>query len=322
MTTKNELPHKSAECSVELTSANSSEVDAGADMTLQGKLSCSPAADLRGNTLLIKDQDGATVESIELSEFDGVTNQTSEFVVKVPLIPAAYTWTVVCPMQETAGVSPQEVSANFSFTVKPHSIDVVVWEVPPTIECGKSFRLQLGARCAWECRPDDWVLEVSDQDGEKLARTSLSDDPWPDTTALYHGSVELIAPDKPGLYAWEARAPASGQDCSDSDRLHSESVASFGVRVVPAPECVLTVEAVDMESQTPIEGAKIVVHPYRAFTDERGLAQVRVPKGEYRLFVSGKKYFPFRSDIEVKTDITIRAELAVDREISEADVWS
>ncbi len=52
------------------------------------------------------------------------------------------------------------------------------------------------------------------------------------------------------------------------------------------------------------------------------MAEVRVPKGEYRLFVSGKNYFPFRSDSEVLSDMTIRAELAVDRELSDADVWS
>ena len=48
-------------CSVEV---SPSEVDAGADMTLKGKVSCSPAGDLRGTTLLIRDQDGALAESV------------------------------------------------------------------------------------------------------------------------------------------------------------------------------------------------------------------------------------------------------------------
>ena len=48
-------------CSVE---ASPSEVDAGADMTLKGKVACSPAGDLRGQTLLIMDQDGALAESV------------------------------------------------------------------------------------------------------------------------------------------------------------------------------------------------------------------------------------------------------------------
>ena len=77
-----------------------------------------------------------------------------------------------------------------------------------------------------------------------------------------------------------------------------------------------------MENQTPVKGAKVSVHPYRTFTDERGVAEVRVPKGQYRLFVSGKKYFPFRSDGELKTDVTITAELVLDLELTDADVWS
>ena len=301
-------------CSVE---ASPSEVDAGADMTLKGKVTCSLAGDLRGKTLLIMDQDGALAESIELTEFDGETNETGEFVVKAPLRPGAYTWLAVCPAYVTAGISREETSAPFSFTVKPHSTRVVVWDAPSTIECGEKFSVKLGVKCSSECRPDGWTVEVRDQDGKKRATATLSGEPWPGTAALYYTEVDLSAPDTEGLYAWEAKAPVD-----DLDIPHAECIARFGVRVVPTPECLLTVVAIDMESQTPVKGAKVVVHPYKAFTDERGVAEVRVPEGEYRLFVSGKNYFPFRSDGEMKTDVTIRAELALDLGLSDADVWS
>ena len=257
------------------------------------------------------------VESIELAEFDGETNQTGEFVVKAPLAPGAYTWLAVFPAHANPDMLSRETSAAFSFNVKPHSTRVVAWDVPSVIECGGKFSIKFGVKCSSECRPDGWVIEVRDHNGKKLASSTLSDDAWPDTVALFYTEVDLTAPDTEGLYAWEVRVPASGPDIP-----HAECVASFGVRVVPAPECVLTVEAVDMESQTPVQGAKVVVHPYRAFTDQRGRAEMRVPKGEYRLFVSGKNYFPFRSDGEMKTDMTIRAELALDLGLSDADVWS
>ena len=294
-----------------------SEVDAGADLTLKGKVSCSPAADLRGTTLLIMDQDGALAESIELSEFDGETNETGEFVVKAPLRPGAYTWLAVCPAPETAGTSREETSAPFSFTVEPHSPRVVVWDVPATIECGQGFSVKLGVKCSSECRPDGWTVEVRDQGGKKRATATLGDEPWPGTAALFYTELDLSAPDTEGLHAWEAKARVDGLHIP-----HAESVALFGVRVVPTPECALTVVAVDAESQSPVEGAKVVVHPYKAFTDERGVAEVRVPEGEYRVFVSGKNYFPFRSDVEMKTDVTIRAELALDLELSDVDIWS
>ena len=301
-------------CSVE---ASPSEVDAGADLTLKGEVSCSPGGDLRGTTLLIRDQDGALAESVELSEFDGETNETGEFVVKAPLRPGAYTWLAVCPACATAGISREETSAPFSFTVKPHSTHVVVWDAPSTIECGEKFSVKLGVKCSSECRPDGWTVEVRDQDGKERATATLRGEPWPGTSALYYAEVELSAPDTEGLYTWEAKAPGDGLDLP-----HAEAIAPFGVRVVPTPECLLTVVAIDMENQTPVKGAKVSVHPYRTFTDERGVAEVRVPKGQYRLFVSGKKYFPFRSDGELKTDVTITAELVLDLELTDADVWS
>jgi hypothetical protein len=81
------------------------------------------------------------------------------------------------------------------------------------------------------------------------------------------------------------------------------------VRTVSHPEYVVTVEAVDQASQTPISGARVVMHPYKAVTDERGVAEVRVAKGAYRLFVSQTKYLTFGVPVEVSADITARAEL-------------
>jgi len=293
------------------------EVDAGADLTVKGKVSCSPAVDLRGKTLIIKDQDGTLVQSIELTEFDGNISGTRECVVKSPGRPGGYSWMAVCPADAGTGISHDETSVEFSFTVKPHSTRVVAWDAPPAIECGERFSLKLGVKCSSECLPEGWELEVYDHDGKKQTTVTLSADTWPGSAALYYAEVDLQAPDAEGLYAWEARAPGPGPVIP-----HAEGSAGFGVRVVPVPECVLTVLAIDKDSQTPVKDAQVVVHPYRAFTDERGVAEVRLPKGEYRLFVSGGDYFPFRSCGEAKSDMTIRAELAVDRGPSDADVWS
>jgi hypothetical protein len=72
----------------------------------------------------------------------------------------------------------------------------------------------------------------------------------------------------------------------------------------------------------PIAGAKVVVHPYRALTDADGVAEIRLPKGAYRLFVSGHERFPFRSDGEISGDLTITAELDDDFGPSDAELWS
>ncbi len=202
-------------------------------------------------------------------------------------------------------------------SVEPHDTRVVVWDTPPAIERGKRFAVRLGVACSARCPPASWVVEVRDHDGERRTTTTLGDEPWPGTDALYHAEVALLAPDAEGLYTWEAAALTDGAAVA-----HTGCSARFGVRVVSPPACLLTVVALDAESGTPVAGAKVVAHPYRAVTDARGVAEVRVPAGEYRLFVSGKRYRPFRFDGEVQADTTIRAELAHDVELSDADLWS
>ena len=293
------------------------EVDAEGDLTLKGELSCSSADDLRGQSVLIADHDGGLVETIELTGFDGESNATGEVVVKAPVRPGTHVWRAVGPAHAQGSVSREDASTSFSFTVKPHATRVVVWDAPPTVERGKRFGIKLGVNCPFECRPKGWAVDVSDHEGKRQATLTLSDVPWPGTATLYYAEVDLTAPDAEGLLSWEARAPGSGAEVP-----HAEGCARFGVRVVPPPECLVTVFAVDAERHTPVRGAKVVMHPYRAMTDERGVAEVRVPKGAYRLFVSGPNHVPFRRDGEMTTDVTIRAELALDLEISDADLWS
>ena len=92
---------------------------------------------------------------------------------------------------------------------------------------------------------------------------------------------------------------------------------------MPAPECLLKVVAVDARNGTPIPGAKVVVHPYRSADGSAdGVAELRVPNGPYRLFVSGRDRFPFRSDGEIDADVTIQAELDEDLGPSDAELWS
>ncbi len=74
----------------------------------------------------------------------------------------------------------------------------------------------------------------------------------------------------------------------------------------------MRIEAVDEASQAPLTGARVVMHPYRAVTDERGVAEVRVAKGAYQLFVSQTRYVTFGQPIEVTADMTTRAALDVE----------
>ena len=257
-----------------------------------------------------------------------------------------------------ADVAPAEADAG---TGSPHVTRVVVWDTPTAVERGRHFTVRVGVACSGRCRPDGWRVEVRDHAGERQQTAALGDDLWPGTDALYHTEVALAAPDAEGLYTWEAAVltgdalpPGDGALPGDATRPgdavasdaarpgdavagdavagnagievpaagHTDGTARFGVRVVSAPACVVRVVALDAESHAPVEGARVVAHPYRAFTDQRGVAELRVAAGQYRLFVSGRGCVPFRFDGEVQADTTIRAELAQARELSDADIWS
>ena len=295
----------------------SREVDAGHDLTIRATVVASPVGDLRGTGLQIEDRNGSVVENIELSEFDGEVNHTGDVVVKAPHTPGEHMWRAVYPAPTDTAAESSGAEAPFSFVVKPHTTRVVVWDVPPAVEGHERFHVHLGVTCASECQTQGWSVAVHDHDGRSQATATLGDAPWPGTTALYSTQVELTAPATSGLYAWEARVPAHGREIP-----HADGAVGFGVRVVPAPACRLTVVALDAVHHTPVRGAKVAVHPYRALTDERGVAEIRLPRGAYRLFVSGQNYAPFRHDGDMQADVTIAAELALDRGLSDADIWS
>lgn len=221
-----------------------------------------------------------------------------------------------------------------------HNRNLVVWDVPPAVRCGETFVLRAGLKCDANCRPRDWALEIRDHDGTELATALVANEAWPGTTALYFAEFEMEAPDTVGQFKWRVFAAAVGSNPSPAaDRApatpnkesadsrpaaveHAETSVDFNLRTVPQADCRLTVVAIDREAQAPVSGLKVVVHPYRAMTDQSGVAELELPKGKYRLFVSGKNFFPYRIDTELTEDLTIRAELDVDRGPSDAELWS
>jgi PEGA domain-containing protein len=192
-------------------------------------------------------------------------------------------------------------------TGERHTSDVLVWDVPSAIEAGERFRIKVGIKCSGECDLSNRAFEICDHEGTPTAAGTLCGERWPGTAGLYVAEVELEAPAVEGLYSWKARTAES-----DIDLPHAEGSVDFGVRVVRQSECLLTVAAIDTVGQTPLCGAHVVMHPYRAVTDARGVAPLRVAKGAYALFVSQTAYVTFAQRIDVTADTTVRAELQLE----------
>lgn len=194
-----------------------------------------------------------------------------------------------------------------------HAVSVVAWDIPSAIVVGETFRMKVGIKCADECALANMEFGIFDQDGVQVATRTLPAERWPGTTGLHVAEVELHAPANEGLYTWTVRGPSTGLGASADDEVaHAEESITFGVRVVGRPDFLVTVETVDGSDQSPLSGARVVMHPYRAVTDEHGIAKVRVAKGAYRLFVSQTRYVTFGLPVEVEGDMTTRAELYVE----------
>jgi hypothetical protein len=205
-------------------------------------------------------------------------------------------------------VSPVVVDDGAETPLQPHAVSVVAWDIPSAIVVGEKFRMKVGIKCADECDLANIDVGIYDEQGTQVATRTLPPERWPGTTGLHVAEVELEAPAAEGLYTWSVRSPAR----ADGETAHTEDSISFGVRVVGRPEYLVTVETVDKSDQTPLSGARVVMHPYRAVTDERGIAKVRVAKGAYKLFVSQTRYVTFGLPVEVEGDMTARAELNVE----------
>jgi hypothetical protein len=192
--------------------------------------------------------------------------------------------------------------------VEPHAVELTVWDVPSTAVAGERFAVSVGARCSAGCDLAGRELSIFDQEGSPAGTVRLGHDAWPGTEALYFAEVEARAPLDAGSHQWEAKIAGW-----DAELPHASGSFPLIVRVVTAPDCEVTVRAVDRKKQTPIKGARVVIHPYRAVTDDNGIAKVRVARGQYDILVSGSQYMPACASVEVTADMITSAELDADQ---------
>jgi hypothetical protein len=280
-------------------------VDAGAELTVRAMVSGAPQVDLRGQPLVIEDHNGNVLGRTEFTEFDNDISRVAPVTAKAPEQTGEYTWRAIMPADD--GDDPAQVKAAVpvSFTVRPHAIGIVVWDMPDVVEIGQEFTLKVGFKCSAGCPLTDAAFSIHDDAGAQLAAGAVPDRVWQGTSGLNFAEVTLTAPQCEGRFQWQVRADAP----PGSDLPHTEGSANFGFRVVPVADCEVIVEIVDAEKQTPVESARVQMHPYRAVADESGRARFRVAKGAYKVVASGRNYISNRTAVEVDGDATVRIEL-------------
>jgi hypothetical protein len=298
--------HGAPTCTVE---QSAHEVDAGAELTVTVRLSCPHGCDLKGRRVSVRAQDNTELASAELMERDGEAFVARAVLLRAPLRVGVQVCQAVVAAQEQHGVLHEMTSADFLFVAMAHATSVNVWGLPSAITAGERFRFTVGIKCSAGCKLTGSQLSIVDDEGAHVGTGCLREDLWPGTSALYFAVVEAQAPMAIGDHRWQATIPSS-----DPGVPHAEGAITFAVKVVSPPDHVVTVEAFDGEEQTPIAGAHVLLHPYRALTDGSGVARLKVAKGRYQLFVSGFNYIAYENVIDVAADVTTRAELMAEPE--------
>jgi len=298
--------HGEPTCAVEVCPA---EVDAGGELTVRALVSCPHGCDLTGQSVLIRNQDGEEVARAELTEFEAKAYVAGALVLGAPLNAGEHIYRAVLPAQEKDGVWHEETSTEFSFATKAHAASVNVWGLPSAIAAGERFGFKVGIKCSAGCKLTGRPVSVYDQEGAKVGAERLLGEVWPGTSALYFAEIEAEAPQAPGDYEWRVNIPVS-----TAQPPHEAGSFVFAVKIVSPPDYEVTVAAFDSVMQTPINGAHVLLHPYRGRTDHTGVAKVKVTRGRYKLYVSGFNYIPYESHIDVAGNVAMRAELAVEPE--------
>ena len=293
------------------------EVEAGTNVTLKVKVSCPAGCDLRGRPVRIMAPMGVVVQST-LVDFEDMTNETDEFVVKAPQHVGEYAWGIVFPRHEFEGVVHEESSLTISSTTTPHPTSIAVWEVPSPVVVNSSFKVRVGMKCSVACQLTGQLIVVRDEAGIKVGEGRLGDTPWPGTSALYGAEVNLAAPAGEGMYSWSVTVAGA-----ESEMPHGDASATFSLRTARPPEHRVMVTVFERDTQAPLENVQVRLGVYRASTDERGQASLEVPEGRYDLNLWKVGYETHSKTVEVTESVTIQVEavFAPDKDPDDEQVW-
>ena len=292
-------------CTVEVTP---DEVDAGAEIALKVRVERPRGDGLRGSSVSIRNEEGAELARADLESSDDGACEANGILVAAPRVVGKHGYRAVVVAADKGGALREQASTEVRFAVKPHAAQLTVWDVPSATVAGERFKVSVGVRCSAGCDLGGRELSLFDQEGSQVGTAKLGHDVWPGTDALYFAEIEARAPLEAGNHHWQVRIADW-----ESELPHATGSLPMSVRVVSPPDCEVTVRAVDREQQTPIKGARVVMHPYRAVTDENGIAKIKVTRGQYDILVSRSKYLPVCTTVEVTADLITSAELDADR---------
>jgi hypothetical protein len=253
-------------------------IDAGTAFSISVSLNWPEGADRAGAIYRVVTGEKPVVagELPEAAEDGGFA-----FTLAAPEVVGEHRWVLVVASAANAKGERIEGSLPLVFSTIPHATSLAVWDTPSPVVRGEKFEVKIGAKCTAACGLAGKGVEIRDEAGKLMGSGIIGEATVPGTTGLYGAVVTLKAPRKLKLHEWivsfspvELKLP------------HGEATSRFTFIAVAEPAHSVSVKVVDKKTKAPVAGAQVRLGFYRAITDEKGAAKVRVPKGEFPLVVT------------------------------------
>lgn len=292
------------------------EVDAGGKVLVSVRVSCPEGCELQGGIVNAAMSGEVFLTSPLAASHVRDPRATATLVLSAPARVGEWVCEITFPEQEVARVVHRGCTLGVSSTVVPHAASVAVWGVPSPVR-GTSFTVQVGVKCSAACRIGGQLVEVRDEAGAKVADGRLGPDPRAGTAALYEGQVSLVAPERAGVFSRSVHFGGTALDLP-----HTAATGTFTFRAVEPPEHTVTVRVRPQGIDAPLHDIEVRLGPYRAWTDEGGLARVGVTKGTYELSAWRIDIEPVSTRVVVAGDDTVEVDATPRRVVDEdADRW-
>ncbi|HVZ14539.1 MAG TPA: hypothetical protein VG894_08785 [Bauldia sp.] len=286
--------------------ASPTPVDAGAPVSFAVEATCPDGCDLSYAVAAIRGDDGATRASARLTRQADGGFRSEPVTFPAPATAGDHAFEVA--LVEPPGVERMhDAVTKVTLSVTAHAAYVHTWDAPSAVAAGARFNVTVGIKCSCGCDLSGRSFRILDEAGGEVAAGTLGREPWPGTGALYFAVAEAVAPNDVGDRAWSVESSGGGLPLP-----HAAGVAHFPVKVVAAPDYEVRIEVADRASDQPVSGVQVVMHPYRASTDESGVARIWVAKGSYRLHVSGRRYLPCQNSVDADRNLVVKVRLAAE----------
>lgn len=190
-----------------------------------------------------------------------------------------------------------------------HSASMAVWGVPDVVSVGETFSVKIGMKCSEGCDLGGSEVLVRDSGRNELARAALSAPGAFGGTGLCGAEVQLVAPDLAGSLTWEAVMGESEGARAESDCIHTCAPKRFGLSVSNPRSVDVNFAVIGQDSRSPLENVRIMLRPYRGYTDKFGCLSLVVAPGSYIVHATKDRYEDYSREVEVSSDLDVSIEL-------------